>query len=214
MPCDRRSAKGGRVPNSALGEATEDRNMRLAAVATAASAILLLGACSGDDDSSTTTTESSTTTQAPVASPTTLAQGEDIELVGGPESGLGNQTLNIDANADNGEVTGEFRVTDNVIRVDCADTLRVLRRPPPGDSVDGVIILGGEVTEGPDFAIAGQKVLMALIIKEGDPDSVSLYANEGGADSCTELLESIPDDLLANQSNFVEVEDGYEIETG
>ena len=135
---------------------------------------------------------------AEAAGLTTLAKGEDVELVG--DRGLGAQTLNITAEEENGEVTGEFRVTDNVIRVDCADT-----------DTDGVVILGGEATEGPDFA-AGD--LLALIIREGDPDSVALHANDNGAASCTELLKSIPDDLLTDDSNFVDVEDGYDIETG
>lgn len=162
-------------------------NKRFAApVASAATAILLLSAC-GDDD-------------AAADGPTTLAKGEDVELVGDPGSGLGNETLNITAEEDNGEVTGEFRISDNVIRVDCADT-----------DTDDVVILGGEVTGGPDFVLED---LLALIIKEGDPDSVSLVGNDVGAESCTELLESIPDELLADESEFVPVEDGYDIETG
>jgi hypothetical protein len=188
--------------------------MRFAAVASAATAIMLLSACGDDDDDSSTTASESSTTTSGAADPgqTTLAKGEDIELVGDAHSGLGNQTLNIDAKAEHGEITGEFQVTDNVIRVDCADTLRVRR--PSGSDTGGVIILGGEVTEGPDFAVEGEDVLLALIIKDGDPDSVSLYANESGADTCTELLESIPDELLADQTAFVDVEDGYDIETG
>ena len=74
-------------------------NKRLAApIASAATAILLLGACGDDDDSSTTASESSTSTsELADGGPTTVATGEDIELVGGPHSGFGNQTLNIDA---------------------------------------------------------------------------------------------------------------------
>ena len=87
-----------------------------------------------------------------------------------------------------------------MIRIDCADT-----------HTDGVVILGGEATEGPDFA-AGD--LLALIIREGDPDSVALRANDSGAASCTGLLKSIPDDLLTDDSNFVDVEDGSDIQTG
>ncbi len=116
-------------------------------------------------------------------------------------SGLGGQTLNINAEEENGKATGEFRVTDNVIRVDCADT-----------DTDGVVILGGEATEGPDDVAAGD--LLALIIREGDPDSVALRANDSGAASCTELLKAIPHDLLTDESDFVDVEDGYDIETG
>jgi hypothetical protein len=87
-----------------------------------------------------------------------------------------------------------------VIRIDCADT-----------HTDGVVILGGEATEGPDVA---EGDLLALIIREGDPDSVALYANDIGAASCTKLVASVPDHLLTDDSNFVDVEDGYDIETG
>jgi hypothetical protein len=167
--------------------------MRYAAVASVATAILLLSACGGGDDSSTTASALSTSTSDPAGS-TTLAQGEDVELVG--NDGLAGQTLNITADEANGAATGEFRVTDNVIRIDCADT-----------HTDGVVILGGEATDGPDFA-AGD--LVALIIREGDPDSVALYANDSGAASCTGLLKAIPD----NNSDFVDVEDGSDIETG
>ena len=192
----------GTVPGADRLTHEEEREMkmRFAAIASVATAILLLSACGGGDDSSSTTPESSTTTsEAADDGPRTLAKGEDVELVGDDHSGLGAQTLNINAEEENGKATGEFRVTDNVIRVDCADT-----------DTDGVVILGGEATEGPDVA-AGD--LFALIIREGDPDSVSLYANDSGATSCTELVKSIPDDQLTQDSNFVDVEAGYDIET-
>ena len=175
-------------------------NRKLAApVAGAATAILLLSACGDSGDSSTTTSEPSTTTSEAAGS-TTLAKGEDVELVGDVHSGLGAQTLNITAEEENGEVTGEFRVTNNVIRIDCADT-----------HTDGVVILGGEATDGPDVA-AGD--LLALIIREGDPDSVALRANDTGATSCTGLIKAIPHDLLNDEGNFADVEDGYDIQTG
>ena len=158
---------------------------------------LLLGAvaCSDDDDSSASDETSSTTTSASEpASPTTLANGVDVELVG---EGLGDQTLNISAEEADGEVTGEFRVTEDVIRIDCADT-----------DTDGVIILGGEVTAQDNF-----EGLLALIIKEGDPDSVALYGNDTGTGSCTEMLESISDEMIADASNFAAVEAGSDIET-
>ena len=175
--------------------------MRYAAVASAATAILLLSACGNGDDSSTTASgPSPTTSEAAGDGSKTLATGEDVELVGGEGSGLGDQQLNINAVEENGKATGEFRVTHNVIRVDCADT-----------DTDGLVILGGAVTGGPDFAPGD---LVALIIREGDPDSVALRANDSGAASCTGLLKAIPDNLLSNDSNFVDVQDGYDIQTG
>jgi len=168
-------------------------NKRFAApIASAATAILLLGACGDDDDSSSTTTE------AAADGPTTLAKGEDIELVG--DDDLGGQTLYIDAVEENGEVTGEFRITNDVITVECADT-----------DTDGVVILGGEVTTFQNFP-AGE--LMFLTIREGDPDSVALGNNADNAASCTELVEAIPDEGLTDDSNFDLLEDGSDIETG
>ena len=170
--------------------------MRFAAVAGATTAILLLSACGGSDDASTTaSTLPTTTSEAP--GPTSLAMGDDVELVG--NDGLGAQTLTIHAEEVNGKATGEFRVAHNVIRVDCADT-----------DTDGVVILGGEATDGPDFA-AGD--LIALIIREGDPDSVALYGNDTGARSCRQLIEAIPAGSHPSDSSFVDVKDGYNIVT-
>ena len=103
-------------------------NKRFAApVASAATAIMLLGACSDDG-------------------PTNLANGEDVELVG--DTNLGGQTLNISAEEEDGEVTGELRFSDPggevVVAVECADT-----------DTDGVVILGGTVTEPDDDEISG-----------------------------------------------------------
>jgi hypothetical protein len=156
------------------------RNRFAAPVASAATAILLLSAC---DDG-----------------PTTIAKGEDVELVG--DSGdLGSQTLNIDVEEKDGKVTGEFRVTDNVFTVECVDT-----------DTDGFVILGGVATsEGPDVPKGD---MVAMIIREGDPDSVALQANDIGAESCTDLLDSISDDELSNEANYNDVEAGSTIETG
>ncbi len=175
----------------------EKRGIRWA-TAGAATAILLLSACGDGGDASTTISAPSTTTSEAPGS-TTLAKGEDVELVGDDHSGLGAQTLNIAAEEENGKATGEFQITENVFKIDCADT-----------HTDNVVILGGEATGGPDVSVGD---LLALIIREGDPDSVALYANDSGAASCTDLLKSIPDDLATNDSNFVDVEDGYDIET-
>jgi len=152
-----------------------------APVATTATAIMLIGACSDDGS-------------------TLLARGEDVEMVG--QAGIAETTLNVDAQEQDGEATGEFRVGDYVHTVQCADT-----------STDGLVILGGEVTASPDGELA-LGALDALIIKEGDPDSVAIIGNESGAASCTALLESIPEDFLDDDSNFHDLQNGSDIETG
>jgi hypothetical protein len=163
----------------AITQGAQMRNKFAAPVASAATAILLLGGCSDDGA-------------------TTVAKGEDVEFVG--DEGFAGQTLNVTAEEKDGEVTGEFRVTDNVITIECADT-----------DTDGVVILGGSATAGPDVTVGD---LLALIIREGDPDSVALLANVDNAGSCTELLDSIPEDLVIPDTPFDLVEDGYDIETG
>jgi hypothetical protein len=179
-----------------------------AAVASAASAILLLGACSDNDDASTTTSESSPTSERAVGA--LLAKGEDVELVGDVATGIRNQTLNIDAHQQAGEVTGEVRFDDNVIKVECADS-----------ALDGRVVLGGTATAG-GYVIVGN--LYALIIIEGEPDRIALVPNGydhvipgrdwGGyrEGSCDDLVERIPaEEPPAGQ--LVEVEAGYDIET-
>ena len=156
------------------------KNRFAAPVASAATALMLLGACSD-------------------AGPTTLAKGEDVELVG--DTDLGGQTLNISAEEEDGKVTGELRSSDPggevVVTVECADT-----------DTDGVVILGGTVSEAGEYS-----GLVALFIREGDPDSVAIWADEGENGSCAELLQN-RQDVLDDDSLFVDVEDGSEIETG
>jgi hypothetical protein len=159
-------------------------DMKTRVVALAAVAVIALTACGDDDDG-----------------PTTLAQGEDVELVG--DEDVGGQTLNISAEEEDGEVSGELRFTDPggevVVAVECADT-----------DTDGVVILAGTVTESTDDEISG---LVALFIREGDPDSVAVWLDEGDNESCSDLLAG-RHDVLEDESAFVEVEDGSDIETG
>ena len=124
---------------------------------------------------------------------------------------IGGQTLNIDAVEQDGEVTGEFRVNNVVVTLQCADT-----------EFDGRdLILGGEMTDDPDdqglVADVGDATvtvgdLLALIIREDDPDSyrVTLYANDS-AGSCTELVESVPFNL---DGGFFAGVDAGDIENG
>ncbi len=187
--------------------------------------VMTVTACSGDDpsatasESSTTTSETSTTTtEAPDDGATTLATAEDVELDGfGPLHG---QTLNIDAVEQDGEVTGELRVNDVVVTLQCANTI--------GDQIS----LGGEVTDNPDgqpLAVIDAVVdlpdvtvndpgaegeLVAVIIREGDAelrDRVALWADDR-AGSCTELVEPLSPGL--DGGFFTSVAFGHDIETG
>ena len=163
-----------------------------------------------DDDSSTATTESSTTTSE-AGGPTILARGEDVRFVDyGGSGGLVGHTLNVDAEREHGAVTGEFRVDNVVVTLQCADT----------ETIDGEIRLGGVVTDDPDgqgLAVIDGEVAVgdrvALIIREQghDYDQVTLFANDG-AGSCAELVESFP---YNNAGGFFsDAEDGDAIETG
>jgi hypothetical protein len=165
-----------------ITQGAQMKNRFAAPVASAATALMLLGACSDDDG------------------PTTLAQGDDIEFVG--EDGLGGQTLDISAEDDDGEVSGEALFTDSggqvVVAIECADT-----------DTDGVVILGGTITESTD-PMSG---LVALFIREGDPDSMTIWFDEGENESCSDVLEN-RHDVLDDESAFVDVEAGSNIETG
>ena len=159
------------------------KNRYAAPVASAATALLLLGACGEDDDTRT------------------LAKGEDVELVG--DQDIGGQTLDISAEEEDGEVTGELRFTDPggevLVTVECADT-----------ETEGVVILGGTIAESTDQAMSG---LAALFIREGDPDSVATWVDGGENETCSDLLENRRD-VLDDESLFVDVEAGEDIETG
>jgi hypothetical protein len=167
---------GGRTDLKRIG-------MKTRANALAAVAVFALTACSGDDDGRTT-----------------LAQGDDVELVG--DNDLAGQTLNISAEGEDGEVTGELRLSDAggevVVAVECADA-----------NTDDVVILGGTVTDTDDDEISG---LVALFIREGDPDSVTVWFDEGDNDSCSDLLAG-RHDVLDDENAFVDVEAGSDIET-
>lgn len=158
-----------------------------APVASAATALVLLAAC-GDDG------------------PTTLAKGEGVDFVG--TQSLGGETMDINAEEEDGKVTGEVRFNQIETRFECADT-----------DTDDLVILGGEVTEpsGDGSPAVGER--MAVIIREGDPDSVTVWfelplrEGEVAAGSCDEFLESIPEEALADDG-FADVEAGDDIETG
>lgn len=168
-------------------------NNRFAAqVASAATVIIMLGACS--DDGMTTSDDG----------PTTLAKG-DVTFVGSTD--LGGQTMDITAMEQDGQVTGEARFSFGLILdLQCADT-----------DTDGVVILGGEATaEDGDAATVGDRV--AVIIREGDPDSALIWyelplpEGEVAAGSCGEFIDSLPHDQFTGL--FVDIAEGDDIETG
>ena len=139
-----------------------------------------------------------------------LARGENVGIVDhGMSGGLVGHTLDIDAERVHGVVTGEVRVDNVVVTLQCADT----------DTIGGEIRLGGEVTDDPDgqgFPVIDGRVALgdrvALIIREYGPDfdMVTFFANES-AGSCTELVDSFPD--YHDGGFFNDVEGGEAIET-
>ena len=128
----------------------------------------------------------------------TLAKGSDVEFVG--SSGLGENSMDITAEEKDGVVTGEAQFNQIVVTFECADT-----------ETDGLVILGGEVTtpSGDNTPAVGE--LMAVLIREGDPDSVSVWVEEDDDyGSCQGLLDAIPE---GDAGGYVDVESG-DIETG
>ena len=155
-----------------------------ASVARAAIAVMLLNACNDDG-------------------PTTLAKGEHVGFVGGA-AGLSDQTMDITAEVDGAEVTGEARFTPAglILDLQCADT-----------DTDGLVIVGGEATaDSADGSAAGD--LVAVVIHEGDPDRAVVHF--GGPDddgSCEGSLEAIPEDIRTGESSALADVIG-DIETG
>jgi hypothetical protein len=179
----------------------DDMKSRFASqVASAATAILMLGACS--DDGTTTTDDATTTTDEGA---TTLAKG-NVSFAA--SSGLRGQWMSITAEEQDGEVTGEARFSFGlVLDLQCADTDK-----------DGLVALGGVATaEQGDSAAVGDRV--AVLIREGDPDSALLWyelplpEGEVAAESCRAFLDAIPDDPSTAEP-FSDIAEGDDIETG
>jgi hypothetical protein len=165
------------------------KNRFAAPVASAATAIMLLLAACSDDG------------------PTTLAKGEDVQFVGSAPW-FSNQTMDITAVEEDGEVTGEARFSPAglTLALQCADT-----------DTDGLVILGGEATADAGDSAVGDRV--AVIIREGDPDAAVLWyelplpEGEVAAGSCREFLDPIPHDQFTGD-NLADVAEGDDIETG
>jgi hypothetical protein len=155
-------------------------------VASAAAAILLFGGCDNADAD-----------PGGVGGPRVLARG-NVQFVG--EEGLGGNKMDINAAEQDGKITGEARFNEIVVAFECADT-----------DTNGVVILGGKVTTPSVDNSEGVGELAAVIIREGDPDRVSVWFDDATSPSasCADLLRTTPDDLP-----FHLVEDGYDIETG
>lgn len=140
--------------------------------------------------------------------PTTLAQGEDVTFVDSAPW-LSDQTMDISAVEEDGEVTGEARFSPAglTLALQCADT-----------DTDGLVILGGEATADAGDSAVGDRV--AVIIREGDPDGAVLWyelplpEGEVAAGSCREFLDSIPHDQFTDEGGLADVAEGDDIETG
>lgn len=171
----------------AITQGGQMKNWFTAPVASAATAIMLLSACGDDGDGSRT-----------------LAKG-DVEFVGNVN--LGGLSMEIDAEEEDGEVTGEARFSNElVVTFECADT-----------DTDGVVILAGEVTTASFDGSPAVGELMAVIIREGEPDSGLAWINDpppNAAGSCDELLGTVSDDVLTDDVAFSDVAEGDDIETG
>lgn len=115
---------------------------------------------------------------------------------------LAGQTLDITAVEENGDVTGEARFNGIVVELECLDA-----RAPAG-----VVALGGRVTESSGDGAPSVGSLIAVIIREGEPDSAEVWPDEH--DSCPELFRSIPAPWSDFLEDFVDVVDGDDIETG
>lgn len=170
---------------------TQGAQMKNKLVAPIAAAVVLLAACSDDG-------------------PTTLAEGEDVNFVGGAP-GLSDQTLDITAEEDGGKVTGEARFSPAglILDLQCADT-----------GTDGLVVIGGQATaDAADGSAKGDRV--AVVIWDGDPDQALIWFEQplpdgaAAAGSCQEFLDAIPDDELDEDAPGVaDVADGDDIETG
>jgi hypothetical protein len=166
-------------------------------IASAVAAVLLLGACGDDDD------EAETTTTEADGGPMTLARGQDVNFAGGPP-GLSDQTMEIDAVEEDGEVGGELRLDPSGIEVgfECADT-----------ETEGRVIVGGKVTssDDPDTAVESW---LSVVIKVGEPDGVVLwFGAPGDYASCDELIDDSKT-TFTDEIPFADVADGDDIETG
>ena len=203
-----------------------------AVIVLVAAAVVLVRNARDGDDAPVDVVPTTSTTEAADDGPTTLARGEDVEILGSEFAG---RTLNIDAVEEDGEVTGEFRVDNVVVTLQCAGTSDLTESTTGRD-----LILGGEVTEDPDgqgllvepgqglvadpgpgrYAAVGDVV--ALIIREGDEgaperDRVTLYDPAlmppfASAGSCTELVDLYYGNLDGGFFNPVAY--GHHIDTG
>jgi hypothetical protein len=139
------------------------------------------------------------------AGATTLAKG-DVEIIKS-FGGLNGQTLSIDAEQQDGVVTGEFRIGNIAVAIQCA-----------GTTTEGKdLTLGGVVTERDDparrVAVGDQ---LALIIRNeavpgGRTQRVTLHQTSVTG-SCNELIASVPYNL--DGGFFEDVVGGIDIQTG
>jgi hypothetical protein len=167
-----------------------------------------------------------TTDPSDLPTKTTLAQG-DVEFVerlhgnccvptgggfdGPPGGGLAGQTLDITAEEEDGAVTGEARFTLHVTTRVESDAFEMVVEFECADTDTDDLVLGGTVTTSSDDGLPAVGELMAVIIREGEPDSATVWW-DAGVSSCRELLESVPEPHPDDA--FIDVVEGDDIETG
>jgi len=178
-------------------------------------AVVIAAALLADRQSVDTVPPSDTPPNHAVGGPSTLVRGV-VDFVGTPSgvcgqvSGeidmqptdcLAGQTLDITALIAGSEASGEARFGDIAVELQCSDPT----------APDGVVVLGGEVTQTSTDGTPSVGELIALIVRDGAPDSAAVWPDEH--DSCGELFRSIPGvwfDFL--NSALADVVDGDEIE--
>ena len=200
---------------------SRSRTIRLAPIAAGVLAVAGVAAIVAADRQAVDTAGGPTTlaqgvvefVEAPITSGCCVPPGGGLPVPAG--QGLGGQTMEITAVEEDGEVTGEARLTMYDVLDTSGDVFEVVVELECANTDTGDVILGGTVTSASGENHSGNfppvGALMSVIIREGEPDRVAVWWTTQ-ASSCPEALESVPEPRPDDR--FVEVVDGDDIETG